>query len=119
LVADLSAQIEATFAVLTPGGASFAEGALVSSNYFAVLGVRPAAGRFFADGDDRPWERPVAVISDKAWTRFFTRDPHIIGRTITVNGEALEIIGVAPADFWACAKPKTVRTSGSRSGSPS
>jgi predicted permease len=103
-VADLSAHVEATFALLTPGGASFAEGALVSSNYFAVLGVRPAAGRFFADRDDRPWDRPVAVISDKAWTRFFTRDPHIIGQTITVNGEALEIIGIAPPDFWGVRK---------------
>ena len=101
---DLSAHTEATFALLTPGGASFAEGALVSSNYFAVLGVRPAAGRFFADGDDRSWERPVAVISDKAWTRFFTRDPNIIGRTITVNGEPLEIIGIAPPDFWGVHK---------------
>jgi predicted permease len=103
-VADLSAHSEAIFAVLTPGGASFVEGALVSGNYFAVLGVRPAAGRFFAGGDDRPWERPVAVISDKAWTRFFTRDPHVIGQTITVNGEALEIIGIAPPDFWGVRK---------------
>ena len=103
-VGDLSAHSEATFALLSPGGASFVEGALVSSNYFAVLGVRPVAGRFFAHGDDRAWARPVAVISDKAWTRVFTRDPNIIGRTITVNDQALEIIGIAPPDFWGVRK---------------
>src|SRR5580704_14720907 len=73
---------------------------VVSGNYFSVLGVGPAAGRVFADGDDsNPGAHPVAVMSDRLWQRRFSNDPQVVGRTLTFNGTAFTIIGVAARDF--------------------
>src|SRR5918993_738262 len=73
-------------------------GGLVSSNYFDVLGVLPAAGRFFVSADDAPGAA-VAVISDGAWDRLFARDPAAVGKAISVNGATLEVIGITPPGF--------------------
>jgi predicted permease len=75
-------------------------GSLVTANYFTALGAVPAAGRLFDAGDsDRPGASPVAVISHAFWTRRFNRDPAIVGRTLTLNGYAFTILGVASAGF--------------------
>src|SRR5262249_37042140 len=73
----------------------------VSGNFFSVLGIAAAAGRFMTDDDDRPGDpRPVAVLSDRFWKRRFARDPGVVGRTIALNDVPLTIIGVAPARFF-------------------
>jgi MacB-like periplasmic core domain/FtsX-like permease family len=75
-------------------------GMLVSGNYFSVLGVQPALGRFFAPEEDRtPGTHPVTVISHGMWQRRFGGDAGVIGRTITLNGHPFSIIGVAPQGF--------------------
>ena len=76
-------------------------GELVSGNYFAVLGVKPAAGRFFSPEEygDKQGGYPVAVISYSLWKRRFSADPGVIGSTIRVNRQKLTIIGVAPPEF--------------------
>ncbi|HJR61121.1 MAG TPA: ABC transporter permease [Vicinamibacterales bacterium] len=102
-VRSVSGSWSARFAVSTGEQAWSVPGALVSSNYFDVLGVQPAAGRFFVAAEDAP-ASPVAVISDAAWERFFARDPAAVGRTLSVNGATLEIIGIAPADFTGVRK---------------
>ena len=72
-------------------------GTVVSRNYFDALGVSTALGRIFtADEDRTPGARPVVVISHRLWTQRFYADPGIIGRTIKLNGNPFEIIGVAP-----------------------
>jgi putative ABC transport system permease protein len=73
--------------------------ALVTSpNYFAVLGVKPVAGRVFDTKDDQT-DAAVAVIAYSAWQREFSGDPSVIGRTIRVADGFVHIIGVAPEDF--------------------
>jgi predicted permease len=74
---------------------------LVTGNYFAVLGVRPALGRFFSPEEygDKQGGYPVAVISYNLWKRRFGGAPGAIGRTIRVNRQQLTIIGVAPPEF--------------------
>ncbi|MGH9761931.1 MAG: ABC transporter permease, partial [Blastocatellia bacterium] len=57
-------------------------GDFVSGSYFDVLGVTAALGRTFSADDDKPGQRPVAVISYAYWERRFSRDPAVIGRTI-------------------------------------
>jgi len=75
-------------------------GMLVSGNYFSVLGVQPALGRFFAPEEDRtPGTHPVTVISHGMWQRRFGGDVGVIGRTIILNGHPFSIIGVAPQGF--------------------
>jgi predicted permease len=75
-------------------------GQIVSGNYFAVLGVRPALGRFFLpEEDSTPNTHPVVVISHGLWWQRFGADPTVIGKTISVNAYRYTIIGVAPAEF--------------------
>ena len=76
-------------------------GELVSGNYFAVLGVKPALGRVFSRDEygDTQGGYPVAVIGHRLWSRRFHGDPSVIGKTIRVNRELLTVVGVAPAEF--------------------
>jgi predicted permease len=71
---------------------------LTSENYFDVLGVRPALGRTFS-ANDAATHAPVAVIADALWTREFAADPSVVGRSIRIADEFVEIIGVAPPLF--------------------
>lgn len=96
---SLSAHYNAKFAI-TAGDQTFAgPGGLVSSNYFDVLGVRPAAGRFFSTEEDSAGAAPVAVLGYAAWERLFAKDPAAVGQTLVVNGAAVQIIGVAAEHF--------------------
>src|SRR5262245_4713217 len=73
---------------------------LASDNYFSVLGVQPAIGRFFAADDNRvPGGHALAVISHEFWERQFERTPDILSRTLTLNGITYAIVGVAGAGF--------------------
>ena len=74
--------------------------ASVSPDVFGILGVRPLHGRTFeaAHGD---WgSHRVAVLSHGLWTRRFAADPSVVGRSIRVNGEPFEVLGVLPAGAW-------------------
>jgi putative ABC transport system permease protein len=74
--------------------------ALVTANVFDVLGVQPAIGRGFRDGEDRrEGGDTLAVISHSLWTRRYLSDPGIAGRTIILNGQSYSVIGVAPEHF--------------------
>ncbi|MEX0915984.1 MAG: ABC transporter permease, partial [Wenzhouxiangellaceae bacterium] len=82
------------------GQTTSGRGLLVSGNYFEVLDLRPVAGRFFTrhelDGTAAP---RVTVLSYSLWQNRFAGDPSMIGESIMVNGQSLEIIGVAPPKF--------------------
>lgn len=75
-------------------------GMLVSGAYFGVLNLQPALGRLIVP-DDEPQlgESAVVVLSHAYWQSAFGGDSAIIGRRLTVNGQPLEVIGVAPAGF--------------------
>lgn len=74
-------------------------GMLVSERYFSTLGTRPSFGRFFTPEEHHPGADPVVVLSDGLWRRRFGADPAILGRSITVNGKSLTVIGVAERGF--------------------
>jgi predicted permease len=77
-----------------------ARGRLVSENYFAVFGVRPAIGRLFMQRDAAAaGQDPYAVISYDYWRRRFGKNPSVLGTTISIHNAALVIIGVAAPDF--------------------
>ncbi len=83
------------------GAAIPAGGMLVSGGYFALLGVRPALGRLLAPADEpRVGEAPVVVLSYAYWRNELGADPGVLGQTLTVNGQPLTIVGVAPAGFF-------------------
>ncbi|MEM1180622.1 MAG: ABC transporter permease [Acidobacteriota bacterium] len=74
---------------------------LVTSNYFQTLGVEPALGRFFTDlgRDDELGSEPVAVLSHRFFTERFGGDASIIGTSVRLNRQTVDIIGVAPEGF--------------------
>ena len=94
---------------------------IASANYFEVLGVRPALGRVFERGDDGR-DAAVAVIAHSAWIREFDADPTVIGRTIRVADQFVQIVGVAPRAVHrhrsASGRAAALPISGCRCGSP-
>jgi putative ABC transport system permease protein len=75
-------------------------GQLVTANYFRVLGLRPAVGRFFfPDEDTKPSGNNVAVISYSFWANKLGADPSAIGKTLRFNATPYTVIGVAPRGF--------------------
>jgi predicted permease len=75
-------------------------GQLVSANYFEILGLRPASGRFFLpDEESKPGGNNVAVLSYSVWVNKFGSDPNVVGRTLTLNATPYTVIGVAPHGF--------------------
>jgi predicted permease len=74
-------------------------GYLVTGNYFDLLGITPARGRFINVQDDGASPAPVAVISYACWRSRFAADPEIVGKLVKINGERFNVIGVAPPGF--------------------
>ncbi|HYV13303.1 MAG TPA: ABC transporter permease [Pyrinomonadaceae bacterium] len=73
-------------------------GAMVSYDYFNVLGVKPELGRVFTPDDDKPGAASVVLISHALWQRRYAGDPNIIGREIDLGGKTT-VVGVMPAGF--------------------
>lgn len=69
---------------------------MVSDNLFRVLDVQPLLGRGFTAAEDRPGGDAVAMLSHGYWQRRFAGDPDIVGRTLTLNDETYEVVGVMP-----------------------
>jgi predicted permease len=86
------------------------EGALVTGNFFHVLGVSAARGRTITPADDEAGRQAI-VLSHRAWSRDFASDPGVLARPVLVNGVPFQVIGVMPEsfrgltiaspDFWA------------------
>jgi predicted permease len=85
------------------GGRAEAEriyGAVVTPNYFRLLGTQPRIGRFFTEAaDSAATTQPAAVISHELWQRRFAGDPGLVGQTVTLNGQLFTVLGVTPAGF--------------------
>ena len=74
-------------------------GEFASHDYFQTFGVSPFRGRFFTAVEEEPGSGiPVAVVSHQYWRRMGS-DPEMVGKTLTVNGQALTIVGIAPRYF--------------------
>ncbi|MEI9972604.1 MAG: ABC transporter permease [Ignavibacteriota bacterium] len=86
---------------LAEGGEKrLARGLYASGDFFGTLGVSASVGRVFTAADDRRGGPAVAVLSYAFWQRAYGGDPHIIGRTVRLNGHPFEIVGVTPREFF-------------------
>ena len=84
-------------------------GAFTTADYFKILRLEPALGRFFSpEMDDEYGAHPVVVLSHRTWTQLFSQDAAVLGQTVQVNGRGLTVIGVAPAGFRGTEMDTTV-----------
>jgi predicted permease len=94
------------------GSPEVVESAVTTHGYFPTLGATFALGRWYGASDDRPEATRVTVLSHRLWTRKFASDPALLGRAISIDGDATQVIGVAPAwldeagspDLWLPAR---------------
>jgi hypothetical protein len=71
-------------------------GHMVSAEFFPALGIHPILGRYILPEEDRAGAAPVVVIGDGLWKRKFGLSPDALGKSLTMNGKAYTVVGVAP-----------------------
>ena len=116
----VAAYRRAEFSLSGSGDATRISAALVAADFWPLLGISPARGRAFLPEEDRPGGERVVVMSDRLWRDRFSADEHIVGRTITLDGDPYVVVGIAPsnfvfpasADLWA---PLAIRLSANNS----
>jgi len=78
----------------------FVAGYSATGNYFDLLGVQPALGRFFHEADVHgPNSAPYMVLSDSLWRTAFNADPGVVGTQVRLGKDPFTVVGVAPARF--------------------
>src|SRR5215470_8655123 len=75
------------------------QGAGVSTNFFSMLGIKPALGRDFLPEEDELKSGRVVILSQSLWRRRFNANPSLIGRTITLNDLSYTVVGILPSEF--------------------
>jgi predicted permease len=96
---NVAATIDSSFNLTGNGTPERIEGARVSSSLFAVLGTQPSAGRAFTAEEDEQGKPTTAILSHAFWQRYFGGQPDVIGKTLSINGTAVPIVGIMPRDF--------------------
>lgn len=74
-------------------------GARVSPSLFPMLDARPLLGRPFRDEEELPGADDVAILSYRAWQRYFAGDSNILGTNLTLDGRNYTVVGVMPSGF--------------------
>ena len=81
----------------------------LQSGLFGVLGIRPMAGRPFTPEEERVGSpAPVALLSERLWVRRFNSDREIVGKTIRLDGQPTQIVGIMPHSFSYLSSPGTI-----------
>ena len=99
--ANISAYTFTSFNLETSETPQRIPGIRVGANYFDVLGMKPALGRTFLQGEDVAGNERVVVIGDDLWRRNFGANPEIVNQTIPLNGQKYTVIGVMPRQLSA------------------
>ena len=87
-----------SFTLTGMGTAEKARGAMVSSEFFRVLGVNPILGRAFNEEEDRVGAGGVVVIRESLWRRKFGGERDALGKSMTIDGAPYSVVGVLPDD---------------------
>src|SRR5215510_14397492 len=95
----VAAAIGASFNLTGEGRPERVDGVRVSSSFFPLFGARALHGRVFTADEDQPGRTPSVILTNGFWRRRFGADPNVVGKTLTLNGNNLTIIGVMAEDF--------------------
>jgi len=95
--APLAAYSMADYTAAGPDGAERLTAALVSKEFFGVLGVKPSAGRAFTAEEDQPGNDAVAIVSEGFWRDRLGRDPDLARHRLDLDGRSYQVIGVLSA----------------------
>lgn len=109
-VADLMAWGSAPMLRTSKSSVKEIQGALMSGNGFAVLQLQPTLGRSFGEQDDVSGGGPhgyQALLGYDYWKNAFQKNPNVLGRTLTINGRAVTVIGVLPSEFGSVNRGQT------------
>jgi putative ABC transport system permease protein len=107
----------AAYMIVSPSGAYNLTGAgepervrplEATPSFLDVLGVMPALGRNFRAEEEIDGRDRVVLLTDHLWRRRFAADPSAVGRTVSINGNAFEIVGVMPPQFWWPTRPDLI-----------
>jgi predicted permease len=97
------------FALASSTGAESVGAGAVGAGFFEVVGTPAAIGRVFSPDEDAPGHGHVVILSDKFWRTHLGGDRGVVGRTITLDGDAYTIVGVMPARFSVLSWGATAR----------
>lgn len=75
------------------------DASIVTANFFPMLGVAPVLGRNFLPEEEAVNGPQVVILSDRVWRRRYGADPHLVGRTIRMNGQDALVVGILPPGF--------------------
>ena len=100
VLSSVSAYGPTTFALATRGEKQSIPGIYVSGDYFNTLGVSAIRGRTLLPSDDQRGASLVCVISYGFWQRQFAKAPGVIGKTLSLDGQEFEVVGVTPPSFF-------------------
>jgi predicted permease len=96
---EVAATIDSSFNLTGQGMPERVEGARVSSSLFPLLGARAMLGRVFTADEDTKGKPTTAILANGFWQRRFGGDASVVGKTLVLDGNAVTIVGVMPADF--------------------
>jgi putative ABC transport system permease protein len=98
-VEEFAADTGTSFNLADNGEPERVFGGRVTWNYFKLFGIAPAYGRAFTKDEDQPGRNKVLILSDRLWRRRFGADPTIVGRSIRINNEPHDVVGIMPAEM--------------------
>jgi predicted permease len=102
-VADIAGETRIMLSFSVADNVAYEQGAVVTSSYFRVVGVRPFLGRFPVSS-----EIPAIVIGHTLWRKIFGSDSSIVGRTVRVNGQPFTVAAIAPPEFRGVSRENAV-----------
>ena len=96
---DMGAVASLSVILGTDGEPERLVGKRVADGFFSTLQAQPKLGRTFTPEEDKPDAQRVVILSEGLWQRRFGSDPQILEKTVNLNGNPHQVVGVMPADF--------------------
>jgi putative ABC transport system permease protein len=93
-VEDFAADVGTSMNLADNGEPERIFGGRVTGNYFRLFGIQPAYGRTFRADEDQPGRNKVVILSHRLWQRRFGADPAMVGRSIRINNEPHDVVGI-------------------------